>query len=41
MKKEFRAWLTSLLIYWAFNICPDGKFKVAFAKFMVDNIFDL
>jgi hypothetical protein len=41
MKKEFRLWLTSLLIKWAFDICPDGKFKVAFAIFVKDNIFDL
>jgi hypothetical protein len=41
MWKEVKLWLTSVFIMWAFDVCPNGKFKVAFAQFLRDNITDL
>ena len=41
MKQEIKLWLTSVLIMWSFNICPNGKFKVAFALFLKENIANL
>ena len=41
MWKEIKLWLTSVFIMWAFDVCPNGKFKVAFAQFLRDNITDL
>lgn len=41
MIKEIKLWLTSLFIKWAFNICPEGKFKNSFSFFIRDNIMNL
>lgn len=41
MTKELRLWLTSLLIKWAMNICPEGSFKSAFYLFVKYNITNL
>lgn len=41
MRKEFNGWLTSVFILWAFNVCPNGYFKSAFAKFIKENINNL
>lgn len=41
MKKEIKLWITSVLLNWAFTICPNGKFKHSFAYFLKNNIMDL
>ena len=41
MWREIKLWLTSVFIMWAFDICPDGYFKNAFAQFLRENITDL
>ena len=39
--REIKLWLTSVFIMWAFDICPNGYFKNAFAKFLREHITDL
>jgi uncharacterized protein YktB (UPF0637 family) len=41
MWKEIKLWLTSVFIMWAFDICPNGKFKDSFAEYLRENITDL
>jgi len=41
MWREIKLWLTSVFIMWAFDICPNGYFKNAFAQFLRENITDL
>jgi hypothetical protein len=36
--KEFRIWITTVLIDIAFHVCPDGKFKIMFANFLTTNL---
>ena len=36
--KEFRIWVTTVLIDLAFYVCPEGKFKQMFAFFLNTNI---
>ena len=36
--KEFRIWVTTVLIDITFYVCPDGKFKKMFAMFLNTNI---
>ena len=36
--KEFRIWVTEVLIDLSFHVCPDGKFKQMFAFFLNTNI---
>ena len=36
--KEFRIWITTVLIDLAFYVCPDGKFKIIFANFLTTNL---
>jgi hypothetical protein len=39
--KEIRFWLVSVFIEWAFDVCPNGKFKDSFAAYLRENITDL
>lgn len=39
--KEIRFWLVSVFIGWAFDVCPNGKFKDSFAAYLRENINDL
>jgi len=39
--KEIRFWLVSVFIGWAFDVCPNGKFKDSFAAYLRENITDL
>ena len=41
MTQEIKKWITSLLLKWAFNICPEGKFKTKFALFIQSDIMNL
>ena len=41
MKIEFKKWVTSVLILWAFRICPNCMFKKQFALFLKYNIKNL
>ncbi|CAB5223660.1 hypothetical protein UFOVP388_5 [uncultured Caudovirales phage] len=36
--KEFRIWITTVLIDLAFYVCPEGKFKIIFANFLTTNL---
>ena len=38
MIKEFRGWLASVLINWAFEVCPNNSFKYDFALFLSRHI---
>jgi hypothetical protein len=39
--KEFKIWLTTMLLDLAFYVCPDGKFKKMFAIFLIVNLKNL
>lgn len=41
LKTEFKKLVTGLLLNFAFEICPNGKFKNEFAKFLLQNIKEL
>ena len=41
LKNEFKRWLVSVFIEWAFDLCPDGEFKLQFAIFINQNIMKL
>lgn len=41
LKLEFKKWLVSLFIEWAFDLCPDNDFKLEFAKFIQKHIMKL
>lgn len=41
MIQEIRKWIVSILMLWAFNICPEGSFKIQFAIFLKNNIKSL
>ena len=36
--KEFRIWITEILIDWAYYMCPHGKFKMSFHFFLNNNL---
>ena len=38
MRNKIKIWLTKSLIDLAFDACPEGKFKVAFMIFIINNI---
>jgi hypothetical protein len=38
MVKELKLWLVSVFIKWAYNICPEGDFKVQFRWFINNHL---